>query len=45
VSIIRIVQDLNGSEIRRDNFFSHYEPWQAIIQVSPSDPILTSQGG
>ncbi len=43
ITNIRIIEDLNGNELRRDTFFSHYEPWQEIIQVSPSDPILQSQ--
>ncbi|NWF68130.1 MAG: VanW family protein [Chloroflexi bacterium] len=43
VTVTRIVLDLSGNEIRRDTFFSHYEPWQAILQVSPSDPILQTQ--
>jgi vancomycin resistance protein YoaR len=45
VTITRIIEDLTGNEIRRDSFFSHYMPWQAIVQVSPSDPILQTQGG
>jgi vancomycin resistance protein YoaR len=45
VTVTRVILDLNGNEIRRDTFFSHYEPWRAIIQVSPSDPVLQSQGG
>jgi vancomycin resistance protein YoaR len=43
ITVTRIVEDLNGNEIRRDTFFSHYMPWQAIVQVSPSDPILQTQ--
>ena len=38
VTVIRIIRDLNGEEIRRDSIFTHYLPWRAIFQVPPGDP-------
>lgn len=38
VRIPRIIQDLNGSEIRREYIASQYQPWGAVIQVPPGDP-------
>lgn len=35
VRVTRIVVDNNGSELRRDVFVSHYQPWGAVIQVHP----------
>lgn len=40
VRVTRIIQDLNGNEIRRDTFYSNYQPWGAIYQVAPGDPRL-----
>lgn len=37
VTVIRIIRDLNGEEIRRDSIFTHYVPWRAIFQVAPGD--------
>jgi vancomycin resistance protein YoaR len=41
VTVTRVVLDANGNQIGTDNFFSHYLPWQSIIQVPPGDPRLT----
>ncbi|KXK12757.1 MAG: hypothetical protein UZ15_CFX003003430, partial [Chloroflexi bacterium OLB15] len=38
VRIPRIIQDLNGNEIRREYIASQYQPWGAVIQVPPGDP-------
>jgi vancomycin resistance protein YoaR len=45
VTVTRIILDLNGNEIKRDSFFSHYMPWRAIIQVAPGDPRLAAPPG
>ena len=45
VSVVRIIQDLNGNEISRYNLFTQYEPWAAVIQVAPGDPRLSPSGG
>ena len=43
VTIVRIIRDSNGNEIKRDEFYTHYLPWQAVIQVAPNDTrLLTS---
>ncbi len=38
VRVPRIIQDLNGTEIRREYIASQYQPWGAVIQVPPGDP-------
>jgi vancomycin resistance protein YoaR len=40
VTIVRIIRDSNGNEIKRDEFYTHYFPWQAVIQVAPNDTRL-----
>ncbi|RMF80298.1 MAG: hypothetical protein D6737_08460 [Chloroflexi bacterium] len=39
VTVRRTIIDAAGNE-REDNFFSHYIPWQNVIQVAPGDPRL-----
>lgn len=40
VNVVRIITDMQGNEITRDNIFTHYLPWQAIYQVHPNDTRL-----
>ncbi|MFW5772116.1 MAG: VanW family protein, partial [Phototrophicaceae bacterium] len=42
VTVIRIIRDQNGEEIRRDSIFTHYLPWRSIFQVPPGDPRANS---
>jgi vancomycin resistance protein YoaR len=35
VTVTRIITDMQGNEIDRDEFVSNYQPWGAIIQVAP----------
>ncbi len=42
VTMTRIILDLAGNEIERDELFTHYEPWAAVVQVAPDDPRLTT---
>ncbi len=42
VTIARIIRDTNGNEIERDELFTHYEPWAAVVQVAPGDPRLAT---
>jgi vancomycin resistance protein YoaR len=42
VTVTRIILDANGTEIERDELFTHYEPWAAVVQVAPGDPRLTA---
>jgi hypothetical protein len=37
VTIYRIVKE-NGKEVRRDEFFSRYKPWQAVYLVGTKAP-------
>lgn len=41
VNVVRIIRDLEGNELRRDNIFTHYLPWRAIYQVNPADSRLS----
>lgn len=45
VSYTRVIRDLAGNELRRDQFYTFYMPWQAVIQVPPGDARLSSSGG
>jgi vancomycin resistance protein YoaR len=40
VRVTRLILDASGAEIRRDLFYSNYQPWGAIIQVAPGDARL-----
>jgi vancomycin resistance protein YoaR len=42
VTLTRIIRDAGGNEIERDELFTHYEPWAAVVQVAPGDPRLTT---
>lgn len=42
VTVQRIIRDLEGNIIREDSIFTHYLPWGAIYQVSPTDGRLNS---
>lgn len=37
VEVWRSILDTNGNLIRREPFFSTYQPWAAVIQVPPGD--------
>lgn len=37
VRVTRVILDAGGSEIKREVFYSRYEPWGAVIQVAPGD--------
>lgn len=45
VTILRVIRDASGNELRRDSIFTHYFPWRAIIQVAPNDSRLASSNG
>jgi vancomycin resistance protein YoaR len=45
VNVTRIIRDLQGNEIKRDNIFTHYLPWGAIFQVNPGDSRVQQGGG
>ena len=38
VTFTRKILDMSGNEIRTDTIYTHYLPWAAVIQVSPTDP-------
>jgi vancomycin resistance protein YoaR len=40
VRVTRLILDASGAEIRRDLFYSNYQPWGAIYQVAPGDARL-----
>jgi vancomycin resistance protein YoaR len=40
VTVVRVIQDLNGNTIRREEWFTHYEAWAAVVQVPIGDPRL-----
>lgn len=42
VSVVRIIQDLNGNEINRLDLRTQYQPWAAVVQVAPDDPRLNT---
>ena len=42
VTVLRVIRDAGGNELRRDSIFTHYFPWRAIIQVAPNDSRLVS---
>jgi vancomycin resistance protein YoaR len=44
VSVVRIIEDLSGNEIRRETLFTQYQPWAAVIQVAPGDSRLGQSG-
>lgn len=37
VRVTRLIVDVNGNELRRDTFYSNYQPWGAIVQVPPGE--------
>jgi vancomycin resistance protein YoaR len=39
VRIERVITDLSGTPIRRDVIASQYQPWGAVVQVAPGDPL------
>ena len=40
VRVTRVILDSSGNEIKREVFYSNYQPWGAIIQVAPGDSRL-----
>ncbi|MBK8020420.1 MAG: VanW family protein [Chloroflexi bacterium] len=42
VRLTRQILDSNGNEMRRDVFYSNYQPWGAIVQVAPGDPRIST---
>lgn len=37
VNVTRVITDLQGNVISRDNIFTHYLPWGAVFEVAPGD--------
>lgn len=44
VTVYVNIYDLEGNLIRQDPYFTHYLPWQEIIQVNPNDSRLRLNG-
>jgi vancomycin resistance protein YoaR len=44
VIFTRRILDSSGQEIREETIFTHYQPWGAVVQVSPGDPRLQQTG-
>ena len=40
VLVYRNVYGADGSLIKRDQVFTHYQAWQAVYEVAPGDPRL-----
>jgi vancomycin resistance protein YoaR len=40
VRVYRLIEDASGNVTRKDTFYSNYQPWGAIVQVAPGDPLL-----
>ena len=40
VRVTRVILDSSGNEIKREVFYSNYQPWGAIIQVPPGNSRL-----
>ncbi len=40
VRVTRVILNSSGNEIKREVFYSNYQPWGAIIQVAPGDSRL-----
>ena len=38
VIVTRVIRDLDGNILQRRDFGTYYQPWSAVIQVSPTDP-------
>ena len=40
VWVYRNIYDTAGNLIKRDQAYTHYQPWQAVFEVAPGDPRL-----
>ncbi len=40
VRVYRNIYDTEGNLVKRDQAFTHYQPWQAVFEVAPGDPRL-----
>ncbi len=38
---VNVYDEATGELIRRDNYFTHYLPWQAVFEVAPTDSRLS----
>jgi vancomycin resistance protein YoaR len=45
VVVTRVIRDIAGNEMAREDLYSFYAPWGAVIQVAPGDTRLASTGG
>ncbi len=37
VTVTRLVLDMDGNVINREDIHTHYQPWSAVVQVAPGD--------
>ncbi|MCY4071018.1 MAG: VanW family protein [Chloroflexi bacterium] len=45
VWVYRNVYDRAGNLVKRDQAYTHYQPWRAVFEVAPGDPRLEAEAG